>query len=72
MSIKAVTPGKLGVFKNKVYEYIHSHTGDTGIHVTTSEKNSWNSKADSSAIPTDEHINSLIDAKLGAIENGSY
>lgn len=23
-------------------------------------------------IPTDEHINSLIDAKLGVIENGSY
>ena len=72
MSIKAVTPGKLKVFKDRVYEYIHSHTGDTGIHVTTSEKNSWNSKADASAIPTDEHINELIDAKLGAIENGSY
>lgn len=24
------------------------------------------------AIPTDDHINSLIDAKLGVIENGSY
>ena len=24
------------------------------------------------AIPTEEHINELIDAKLGAIENGSY
>lgn len=23
-------------------------------------------------IPTDEHINSLIDIKLGVIENGSY
>lgn len=23
-------------------------------------------------VPTDEHINSLIDAKLGVIENGSY
>ena len=27
---------------------------------------------DTSIHPTDEHINSLIDAKLGAIENGSY
>lgn len=72
MSIKAVTLSKLEVFKGKMSEIINAHTGNAAIHVTTSEKNSWNSKADSSAIPTDEHINSLIDAKLGAIENGSY
>jgi len=29
-------------------------------------------KADSLNIPTDAHINELIDTKLGTIENGSY
>ena len=28
--------------------------------------------AKESAIPTDSHINSLIDTKLGVIENGTY
>lgn len=33
---------------------------------------SWNDLTDKPDIPTDEHINSLIDAKLGVIENGTY
>ena len=72
MSIGLVTPKKLGVFKDKVYEYINAHTDDATVHVTANEKAAWNAKADASAIPTDEHINSLIDVKLGTIENGSY
>ena len=72
MSIGLVTPNKLGVFKERVYADINAHTGNATVHVTANEKSAWNAKADASAIPTDEHINSLIDAKLGAIENGSY
>jgi hypothetical protein len=40
--------------------------------VTDAEKSAWNNKAETSAIPSDDHINSLIDAKVGVIENGSY
>ena len=33
---------------------------------------SWNDLTDKPDIPTDDHINALIDAKLGVIENGAY
>lgn len=33
---------------------------------------SYNDLTDVPALVTDEHINSLIDAKLGVIENGTY
>ena len=72
MSIKLVTLEKLSKFKGKVYVDIDSRKGDTSVHVTANEKKSWNSKADLSAIPTDDHINKLIDLKLEAISNDSY
>ena len=37
--------------------------------VTDTEKSAWNEKANVSDIPTDSHINSLIDAKLAEIAN---
>lgn len=40
--------------------------------VTDAEKTAWNAKADAADIPTDEHINSLINTALGVIENGTY
>ena len=45
----------------------HSHDNKTVLDSITAEKVSkWDNP------PTDDHINSLIDAKLGVIENGSY
>ena len=64
---------------------LSEHKSDSVVHVTADEKLYWGAKSDFSGsyndlndkptIPsavTDEHINSLIDAKLGVIENGSY
>lgn len=54
-------------------------TGATGPQGPKGEKgdpgtgaSSWNDLTDKPDIPTEEHINSLIDAKLGVIENGTY
>lgn len=45
----------------------HTHGNKTVLDGITAEKVSkWDNP------PTDDHINSLIDAKLGVIENGSY
>jgi len=42
-----------------------SGSGGSGV-------SSWNDLTDKPDIPTDDHINALIDAKLGVIENGAY
>lgn len=46
---------------------------DNGIVKTVNTSDSSEVRfATTADIPTDDHINSLIDAKLGVIENGSY
>ena len=49
---------------NKMDEQIHQNTEDIS---RLSED-----KADKTEIPTDEHINELINVALGVVENGSY
>lgn len=49
--------------------------GNVTLEITGGFSGSWNDLSDKPAIPdavTDDHINSLIDAKLGVIENGAY
>lgn len=46
--------------------------GTTGLYIDTDSSRTSGYAALAKDIPTDDHINSLIDAKLGVIENGSY
>lgn len=49
--------------------------GNVALEVPEGFSGSWNDLTDKPVIPeevTDDHINSLIDAKLGVIENGAY
>lgn len=51
----------------------HSHSNKTVIDgITAAKVTAWDNKAEASDIPTDAHINELINTALGVIENGSY
>lgn len=51
----------------------HSHSNKSVIDGITSAKvTAWDNKAEAADIPTDDHINELINTALGVIENGSY
>ena len=66
--------GQLGVFTNG-NSFSYTITADFTVISEVkklSEDYMPDSMAKTSDIPTDDHINELIDAKLGVIENGSY
>ena len=56
------------VTEDKVTSAISQHNTDTGSHADIREQIT----RVEGAIPTDTYINTLIDAKLGVIENGTY
>lgn len=46
----------------------HTHNNKSVLDgIGSTDISNWNNKAESSAIPTDEHINSLIDAKVNGL-----
>lgn len=51
---------------------VSSFTNDADYITSSKADATYAKKSDVPAVVTDDHINSLIDAKLGVIENGAY
>ncbi len=49
-----------------------AHTADTTVHVTQSEKNTWNSKADQSTTYTKTEVNNIVNNKFACMTQAEY
>ena len=55
---KAESDAKFATITN-----FNSHSGNTTMHITQAERNSWNAKADASNVYTKTEVNNLLDEK---------
>lgn len=55
---KAESDAKFATITN-----FNSHSGNTNVHVTTTEKNTWNAKADASNVYTKSEVDNKLSAK---------